>query len=110
MATLKVITSVLLLPFVYVGAGAIVGLNVGLWWGVAVTTVLPLSFLAFIKVVEVQANMTLATLTNLKLSRFAQEVDELRETRSHLVERVRAVADTHADHSLPRVFSRGDLD
>ena len=109
-ATLKVITSVLLLPFVYVGAGAIVGLNFGLWWGVAVTTVLPLSFLAFIKVVEVQANMTLATLTNLKLSRFAQEVDELRETRSHLVERVRAVADTHADHSLPRVFSRDDLD
>ena len=109
-ATLKVITSVLLLPFVYLGAGAIVGLNVGLWWGAAVTTALPLSFLAFIKVVEVQANMTLATVTNLRLSRFSKEVDELRETRSHLVERVRAVVDTHADHSLPRVFSRRDLD
>ncbi|MEE2612446.1 MAG: lysophospholipid acyltransferase family protein [Acidobacteriota bacterium] len=108
-ATLKVITSVLLLPFVYIGAGAVVGLNFGLWWGAAVTTVLPLSFLAFIKVVEVQANMTLATLTNLKLSRFSQEVEELRETRSRLVDRVRAVADTHADPSLPRVFSRDDL-
>ena len=109
-ATLKVITAVLLLPFVYLGAGAIVGLNVGLWWGAAVTTALPLSFLAFIKVVEVQANMTLATVTNLRLSRFSEEVDELRETRSHLVERVRAVVDRHADHSLPRVFSRRDLD
>jgi hypothetical protein len=87
-----------------------VGLNVGLWWGAAVTTALPLSFLAFIKVVEVQANMTLATVTNLRLSRFSEEVDELRETRSHLVERVRAVVDRHADHSLPRVFSRRDLD
>jgi len=109
-ATLKVITSVLLLPFVYLGVGAIVGLNVGFWWGAAVTTALPLSFLAFIKVVEVQVNMTLATVTNFRLSRFSKEVDELRETRSHLVERVRAVVDTHADHSLPRVFSRRDLD
>ena len=109
-ATLKVITSVLLLPFVYVGAGAIVGFNFGLWWGVAVTTVLPLSFLAFIKVVEVQANMTLATLTNLRLSRFSQEVEGLRTTRSRLVERVRAAADTHADHSLPRMFNGDDLD
>ena len=108
-ATLKVITSVLLLPFVYVGAGILVGLTVGLWWGVAVTTVLPLSFLAFVKVVEMQVNMTLATLTHLRLSRFSQEVGELRKTRSRLVERVRMVADTHADPSLPRVFSRRDL-
>ena len=109
-ATLKVITSGLLLPFVYLGAGAIVGLNFGLWWGATVTMVLPLSFLAFLKVVEVQANLTLATLTNLRLSRFSREVEALRETRSHLVERVRALVDTHADHSLPRVFSRDDLD
>ena len=109
-ATLKVITSVLLLPFVYVGAGAIVGLNFGLWWGAAVTTLLPLSLLAFIKVGEVQANMTLATVTNLRLSRFSEEVEELRKTRSHLVERVRAVADRHADRSIPRIFSRRDLD
>lgn len=108
-ATLKVITSVLLLPFVYVGAGILVGLTVGLWWGVAVTTVLPLSFLAFVKVVEMQVNMTLATLTHLRLSRFSQEVGELRKTRSRLVERVRMIADTHADPSLPRVFSRRDL-
>ncbi len=108
-ATLKVITSVLLLPFVYVGAGILVGLTVGLWWGVAVTTVLPLSFLAFVKVVEMQVNMTLATLTHLRLSRFSQEVGKLRKTRSRLVERVRMIADTHADPSLPRVFSRRDL-
>ena len=109
-ATLKVITAVLLLPVVYVGAGTLVGLNVGLWWGVAATTVLPLSFLAFLKVVEVQANMTLATLTNLRLSRFSREVEALRRTRSQLVERVRTVADTHADPDLPRVFNRRDLE
>ena len=109
-ATLKVITSVLLLPFVYIGVGTMAGLSFGLGWGVAVTTLLPLSFLAFIKVVEVQANMTLATLTNLRLSRFSDEVRELRKTRSHLVERIRTVVDTHANPSRPRVFTRRDLD
>ena len=109
-ATLKVIASVLLLPFVYVAVGAIVGITLGLWWGMAVTLVLPMSFLAFIKIVEVQTNMTLATLTKLRLSRFAHEVGELRETRIRLVARVREVADKHADRSLPRVFSRRDFD
>ena len=90
--------------------GALAGISFGIWWGVAVTVMLPLSFLAFIKVVEVQANMTLATITNLRLSRFSQEVGELRETRSHLVERIRQVVDIHADRSLPRVFDRRDLD
>ena len=70
---------------------------------------LPLSFLASIKLVEVQANMTLATLTNLRLSRFSLEVEELRETRRRLVVRVREVADRHAGPSLPRVRSRHDF-
>ena len=109
-ATLKVITSVLLLPPVYAAAGTAVGLSVGLWWGVATGMVLPLSFLASIKLVELQANMTLATLTNLRLSRFSREVEELRETRGRLVARVREVADSYADPSLPRVFSRRDFD
>jgi len=109
-ATLKVITSVLLLPVVYIAVGTMTGIGFGLWWGMAVTTVLPLSFLALIKVVEVQANMTLATLTNLRLSRFSQEVAELRETRRHLVDRIRAAVNAYADPSLPRVFTPRDLD
>ena len=109
-ATLKVITSVLLLPLVYVAAGLVVGLSVGVWWGVAIGRSLPLSFVASIKLVELQANMTLATLTNLRLSRFSQEVTALREIRGRLVTRVRAIADSHADPSLPRVFSRRDFE
>ena len=109
-ATLKVITSVLLLPFVYVGVGILAGIGFGPLWGMAVTAVLPLSFLALIKVVEVQANMTLATLTHLKLSRFSHEVGQLRETRGHLVQRVREVLGAHADEHLPRVFDRHELE
>jgi hypothetical protein len=75
-----------------------------------VAVLLPLSFLAFIKIVEMQANMTLATLTNLRLSRFSQDVGELRQTRSLLVERVRKVVDKYADRSLPRLFSRSDFE
>ena len=91
-------------------AATLIGLSVGWWWGVGIGALLPLSFLASIKLVEVQANMTLATLTNLRLSRFSLEVEELRETRRHLVARVREVADRHADPSLPRVFSRRDFE
>jgi glycerol-3-phosphate O-acyltransferase/dihydroxyacetone phosphate acyltransferase len=109
-ATLKVITSVLLLPLVYIAAGVLVGLSVGWWVGVAVATLLPLSFLASIKLAELQANMTLATLTNWRLSRFSQEVAELRETRGHLVDRVRAVVASHADPNLPRVFNQRELE
>ena len=109
-ATLKVITSILLLPVVYTGVGTFVGMSFGLVWGLAVAVLLPLSFLAFIKIVEMQANMTLATLTNLRLSRFSQDVCELRQTRSLLVERVRKVVDKYADRSLPRLFSRSDFE
>ncbi len=109
-ATLKVITSVLLLPVVYVGVGTMAGVGFGTWWGIGVATLLPLSFLALIKVVEVQANMTLATLTNLRLNQFSQEVAELRETRSQLVARIRVAVDTYADQRPPRVFTSRDLD
>ncbi len=108
-ATLKVITSVLLLPLAYAAAATLIGLSVGWWWGVGIGALLPLSFLASIKLVEVQANMTLATLTNLRLSRFSQEIEEMREIRRRLVTRVRQVADSHADPSLPRVFRRRDF-
>jgi hypothetical protein len=97
------------LPLAYAAAGTLIGLSVGWWWGVGIGALLPLSFLASIKLVEVQTNMTLATLTNLRLSRFSLEVEDLRETRRHLVTRVREVADTYADPSLPRLFSRRDL-
>ncbi|MDP6580001.1 MAG: lysophospholipid acyltransferase family protein [Vicinamibacterales bacterium] len=109
-ATLKVITVVLLLPVVYVGVGTLIGLGTGIWWGLAVITALPLSFLAFVKIVEIQANLTLATVTHLRLGRFAREVAELRATRGQLVARVREVADKYADRSLPRVFSRREFD
>ena len=109
-ATLKVITAIVLLPLIYLGVGAIVGVSVGPWWGAGVSLVLPLTFLASIKIVEVQANMTLATVTSLRLSRFSREVAELRKFRDGLVERVRDVADKHADPKLPRVFSRPDFD
>ncbi|HCE03115.1 MAG TPA: hypothetical protein DEQ98_07725, partial [Acidobacteria bacterium] len=107
-ATLKIITTVLLLPLAHAAAAVLTGLSVGWWWGVGIGALLPLSFLASIKLVEVQANMTLATLTNLRLRRFSLEVEELRETRRRLVVRVREVADRHAGPNLPRVRSRHD--
>ena len=54
--------------------------------------------------------MTLATLTNLRLNQFSQEVAELRETRSQLVARIREAVDTYADQRPPRVFTSRDLD
>ena len=108
-ATLKVITSMLLLPFVYLAAGVVVGLSIGWWVGVALATLLPLSFLASVKLADLQANMTLAMLTNWRLSRFSQDVAELREMRGSLVGRVRAVLDSHADPARPPVFSECDL-
>ena len=108
-ATLKVITSMLLLPFVYLAAGVVVGLSIGWWVGVALAALLPLSFLASVKLADLQANMTLAMLTNWRLSRFSQDVAELREMRGSLVGRVRAVLDSHADPARPPVFSECDL-
>lgn len=109
-ATLKVITAVLLLPLVYLTAGVLVGLSFGWWVGAAVATLLPLSFLASIKLAELQANMTLATLTNWRLSRFSQEVAVLRDTRGDLVARVRAAVARHADPDRPRVLNQHELE
>jgi hypothetical protein len=48
-------------------------------------------------------------LSILKLTRLGSEVDELREIRSALVSKIRALAERLADPDMPRLFTDKDF-
>ena len=108
-ATLKVIVVVLLLPLVYLAIAIVVGMLFGLWWGVVIGLALPLSFFASLKIIEEETNLFTSVVGILRLVRFRQEVEELRQTRAQLAREIRAIADRHADPDVPRLFTRDDF-
>jgi hypothetical protein len=60
-ATLKVMTVVLLLPVVYAAAAAAVAWRFGVWWALAAAAIL-LSFFASLRILEGQARLLVSTL------------------------------------------------
>jgi hypothetical protein len=104
-ATLKVMTAVLLLPVVYAALAAVVAWRFGPWWALAAAAFLPLSFFATLGILEAQAQLLGSTLGLLRAVRLGHEAGALRLERERLVARVRAAADEYADPAQPRFFS-----
>lgn len=105
MATLKVMTAVLLLPLVYAALAAVVAWRFGPWWTLAAAAFLPLSFFATLRILEAQAQLLGSTLGLLRAVRLGHEVGALSRERESLVARIRAAADEFADPAQPRFFS-----
>jgi glycerol-3-phosphate O-acyltransferase/dihydroxyacetone phosphate acyltransferase len=106
-ATLKVMTTILLLPLLYLAAAILVGLSLGFWWGVATGLLLPLSFFFSLYMVEAEVGLLLSILSLLRISRLPGDVAELRQERARLVTTVRTIADRLADPDIPRLFNPG---
>jgi glycerol-3-phosphate O-acyltransferase/dihydroxyacetone phosphate acyltransferase len=109
-ATLKVITAVLLLPLVYLALAAATAWALGPAWGLAAAVVFPLSFFASLAVLEGQARLLLSSLGVLRAARLRGEVEALRLEREQLVARVRAAADRLADPGEERLFQSAAAD
>ena len=109
-ATLKVISVLLLLPLIYLTLGTMVGTRFGFWWGALTAASLPFSFYASIRILEAQSNLLLSSGALLRLIHFDSELRTLRETRERLVAGIRRAADEFADTSRPRVFDAPDFE
>lgn len=109
-ATLKVFATISLLPLLYITVAVIVGMNYGLWWAVLTLTLLPLSFIATVKVIEAETSLLVSILSVLRLARLSSEVEDLRKTRADLVEQTRMLVERMVDPNMPRMFSKDDFD
>ena len=109
-ATLKVFATILLLPLIYLIIAIVVGLYFGIWWALLAMIALSFSFVASVRLIEAEAGLLMSMLSVLRLTRLGSEVEDLRATRTALVNKVRALADRLADPTLPRMFAAQDFD
>ncbi len=108
-ATLKVISTVLLLPVIYGAVAILLGMSFGFWWGLLAVVALPPSFFLSIRIIEAEAGLLMSILSLLRVTRLPRDVAELRDERARLVSTIRALADRLADPNKERVFGPGDF-
>ncbi len=108
-ATLKVFATILLLPLIYLIIAIVVGMYFGIWWAAVAMIALSFSFVASVRLIEAEAGLFISILSVLRLTRLGSEVENLRTTRTALVNKVRALADRLADPTLPRMFAAQDF-
>jgi len=108
-ATLKVFSTILLLPLLYLAVALAVGLWLGFWWGVALFIVLPFSFLASVRVIEAEVGLLLSMYSLLRLTRLGREIEDLRTIRVDLVRRIRDRVERHSDPDTQRIFTNEDF-
>ena len=108
-ATLKVISTMAVLPLIFIGIGILVGREFGPWWAVAAIVGFMLSFYASVWLLEVQAYLLFSIVSILRQTRLRAEIEALRDIRANLVERIRASVNRLAAPELDRVFTDDDF-
>ena len=108
-ATLKVLTTILLLPLLYLLVAILVGIKVGPWWALLAIIALSFSFLASVRLLEAEAGLFLSMLSVLRLTRLGSDVDDLRATRADLVRKIRDRVDRTIDANTQRLFTQEDF-
>jgi hypothetical protein len=84
-------------------------MNFGFWWALVAVVALSFSFFASIRLIEAEAGLLISMLSILKLTRLGSEVEELREIRTAMVSKIRALAERLADPNVPRLFTNKDF-
>ena len=108
-ATLKVFSTILVLPLLYLAVSVTVGMQFGLWWGIALFVGLPFSFLASVRLVEAEVSLVMSMLSILRLARLGGELKDLRITRADLVKRIRDRVERVVDADVDRIFTSEDF-
>lgn len=104
-ATLKVFSTLLLLPILYLAIAIAVGNAFGGWVGLLVFIALPFSFLLSVRLLEAEIGLFNSLVSFIRLTRLGREVENLREARLSLVARVRDRVERLVDPGIQRVFS-----
>ncbi|MCH7893607.1 MAG: 1-acyl-sn-glycerol-3-phosphate acyltransferase [Proteobacteria bacterium] len=108
-ATLKVFSTILLLPLLYTIIAIFVGVNFGFWWALIAAIALMVSSFASVRLIEAEVGLLVSMLSVLRLTRLGSEIDDLRATRAVLVGKIRALTNRLADPDLPRLFTDKDF-
>ncbi len=108
-ATLKVFSTILLLPILYMFIAIVVGINFGIWWAFVAVIALVFSSFASVRLIEAEVSLLVSMLSVLRLTRLGSEIDDLRAIRAILVGKIRALTDRLADPSMQRLFTNRDF-
>ena len=108
-ATLKVLSTILLLPVIYIAVAATVGVRYGWLWSLLAIGALAWSFFMSIRLIEAQASLLNSVLSLFRLTRLGDDVKDLRATRAGLVESVRELAERFSDPRQSRLFTQRDF-
>lgn len=108
-ATLKVISTILLLPLIYGAIAVYVGVKFG--WMLALVTVVALSvsFFVSVRLIETEVSLINSMMSIVRLLRLGNEIEDLRDTRAGLVDRIRQLAERLSDPATPRMFTSEDF-
>jgi glycerol-3-phosphate O-acyltransferase/dihydroxyacetone phosphate acyltransferase len=108
-ATLKVFSTILLLPVLYIAIAILVGNTFGGWLGVLVLIALPFSFLLSVRLLEAEVGLFNSLVSFIRLVRLHRDVDDLREIRADLAARIRDRVERQVDPATQRVFTEKDF-
>jgi glycerol-3-phosphate O-acyltransferase/dihydroxyacetone phosphate acyltransferase len=108
-ATLKVISTTLLLPIIYVVVAIYVGLQFGWLLSLLAVAALTLSFFASVRLIETEVGLVNSMMSILRLIRLGNEIEDIRDTRAELVDRIRQMAERLSDSDSERMFTSEDF-
>jgi glycerol-3-phosphate O-acyltransferase/dihydroxyacetone phosphate acyltransferase len=109
-ATLKVLSTILLLPLLYLTIAIVVGLAYGWIWSMLAIVALGASFFVSVRLMEAQANLFNSIISLTKLTRRGDDVEDLQATRASLVTAVRDLAEQYSDPQKKRLFTQRDFE
>jgi hypothetical protein len=108
-ATLKVISTTLLLPIIYGVIGVAIGISFGWLLSLLAIVALTLSFFVSVRLIETEVSLVNSMAAIVRLLRLGTEIEELRATRTELVGRIRQLAERLADPATERMFTPADF-
>jgi glycerol-3-phosphate O-acyltransferase/dihydroxyacetone phosphate acyltransferase len=108
-ATLKVISTTLLLPVIYIVIAVYVGIQFGWLLSLLAVAALTLSFFASVRLIETEVGLVNSMMSIVRLIRLGNEIEDIRNTRAELVDRIRQVAERLSDSDSERMFTSEDF-
>jgi len=108
-ATLKVLSTILLLPVIYLIIATWIGVQYGWLWSLVAIVALAWSFFMSVRLIEAQASLFNSLMSLFRLTRLGDDVADLRATRAALVDTVRELAERFSDPQRSRLFTQDDF-
>jgi glycerol-3-phosphate O-acyltransferase / dihydroxyacetone phosphate acyltransferase len=108
-ATLKVISTTLLLPVIYIVVAVYIGVKFGWILSFVAVFALTMSFFASVRLIEAEVGLINSMMSIIRLLRLGNEIEDIRASRAILVDRIRQLAERLSDPGSERMFTSEDF-